>query len=148
MTTNQQPDIEQSLESHDAVPMSDQPAHHDNYDLRLQRIADYQSQALAKKHHLKSNLASINCGLMRIATQLETTIEQAMARSEISEAGMERLDQAIGTHLRVTRQIDRFAQIDLRPSVRGKPRLKKVEISEQTGEMPASFNGQSEDLKT
>lgn len=95
-----------------AVAESAQPArfHH----ARMSRVLDYQLSSLQKDDPLEANLGSINSGLMRVALWLDESIEHSM---EIGPRNVERLSRilpAIEAHLRVTRQVDRYAQLELR----------------------------------
>ena len=69
-----------------------------------------------------NRLISINSGLMRVALCLEETIEQAMGTGPPNLERLQRVLPAIDTHLRVTRQVDRFAQIELRAAEARKPK--------------------------
>jgi hypothetical protein len=102
------------IEPADTMPLAAGPELSESDQLRLQRILDYTAQALANSNVLESNLASINCGLLKMALWLEQTIAEAMTRTPVTPERMQRVYQAIDTHLRVARQIDRFAQIELR----------------------------------
>jgi len=96
----------------------------DRHEARLRRVLDYQANALAKEDALEGSLGSINSGLMRMSLWLDEAIEQAM---ESGPPHVERLEQilpAIETHLRVTRQVDRFAQIEMRANEARKPRAR------------------------
>ena len=86
----------------------------DCHDARLSRVLDYQASSLEKEDALEANLGSINSGLMRVALWLDETIEQAMGSGPPNVDSLQRILPAIDTHLRVTRQVDRFAQIELR----------------------------------
>ncbi len=77
-------------------------------------MIDYQTKSLEKTDALEANLGSINSGLMRIAVSLDETIEQAIESGPRTLERVQRILPAIETHLRVARQIDRFAQIDVR----------------------------------
>ena len=86
----------------------------DSHEARLSRVLDYQASSLGKEDPLEANLGSINSGLMRVALWLDETIEQAMESGPRTVERLQRILPAIDTHLRVTRQVDRFAQIELR----------------------------------
>jgi hypothetical protein len=88
----------------------------DVHEARLGRVLDYQAGSLAKEDALEANLGSINSGLMRVALWLDETIEEAMESGPRTVERLQRILPAIDTHLRVTRQVDRFAQIELRAS--------------------------------
>jgi hypothetical protein len=96
----------------------------DCHDKRLSRVLDYQANALAKKDALEANLGSLNSGLMRMSLWLDEAIEQAMGMGQPNVERLEQILPAIETHLRVMRQVDRFAQIELRANQSRKPRAK------------------------
>jgi hypothetical protein len=114
MATYDEMNADQPIEPADTMRFADGPGPTESDQLRLQRILDYAAQALAKSNVLESNLASINSGLLKMALWLEQTIEEATTRTPITPERMQRVYQAIDTHLRVARQIDRFSQIELR----------------------------------
>ena len=108
---------------------------------RLARVRDYQEAALAKEDLLQANLGSAASGLMRIGIRLDEVIEQVLAGgSPTLERALKSLP-AIETHLRLMRQVDRFAQLELRgtkgqtPTVTSK--LAKPETSPLAPEMPS-----------
>ena len=92
------------------------------HDARLSRVLDYQSRSLEKDDPLEANLGSINSGLMRVALWLDEAVEEAMASGPPNVERLSRILPAIDTHLRVTRQVDRFAQIELRAVEARKPK--------------------------
>ena len=59
---------------------------------------------------------------MRVALWLDETIEQAIESGPRTVERLQGLLPAIDTHLRVTRQIDRFAQTELRAAESRKTR--------------------------
>lgn len=89
---------------------------------RLKRVLDYRASSLQKDDPLEANLGSINSGLMRVALWLDETIEQAMQSGPPNVERLSRILPAIETHLRLTRQVDRFAQIELRAVEARKPK--------------------------
>lgn len=91
------------------------------HDARLSRVLDYLAHSLAKHDPLEANLGSINSGLMRMALWLDESVEQAMASGPPDVERLSRVLPAIDTHLRVTRQVDRFTQIVLRAVEARKP---------------------------
>ena len=103
-----------------AVAEAAQPTN--SHDARLSRVLDYQASSLQKDDPLEANLGSINSGLMRVALWLDETIEQAMESGPPNVERLSRILPAIDTHLRVTRQVDRFAQIELRAVEARKPK--------------------------
>lgn len=150
MDANDELNAPATIEPDGAAPPSDGALPTENYRLRFQRVLDYQGQALANVSPLESNLGSINCGLLRMALRLEETIEATMVRTPVSAERMERVYKAIDTHLRVARQIDRFAQVELRAADRSKAGLKKKTgvdaIVGDSSEPPPAMP--SEDLKS
>ena len=95
----------------------------DRHDARLSRVLDYQASSLEKEDALEANLGSLNSGLMRVALWLDETIEQAMDSGPPNIDRLQRILPAIDTHLRVTRQVDRFAQIELRAAEACNPKV-------------------------
>jgi len=93
------------------------------HEARLSRVRDYQAKSLAKEDDLEANLGSINSGLMRVALWLDEAIEQALESGPRSIERLKRMLPAIDTHLRVARQVDRFAQIEIRAAESRKPRV-------------------------
>ena len=81
---------------------------------RLDRILDYQTSALSKDDPLQANLGSVNSGLMTIAVQFDAFIGQVLAGGPATIERMQKLLPLLDAHLRVTRQIDRYAQIELK----------------------------------
>lgn len=82
--------------------------------LRKRRIDDFQRDALADPDALQANLGAINGGLMRMSHHMETAIEAALTTIADPVDRFERLGPAIDAFLKVTRQIDRLAQLDRR----------------------------------
>jgi hypothetical protein len=80
----------------------------------LSRVLDYQAHALAKPDPLQANLGSINSGLMRISLWLDESVAHALDGGPPDVERLSRVSQAIDTYLRVTRQVDRFSQLELR----------------------------------
>ncbi|SFJ41854.1 hypothetical protein [Planctomicrobium piriforme] len=89
---------------------------------RLRRVHDYQARSLEKSDSLEANLGSINSGLMCVALWLDEMIEHAMASGPRDIERLARIFPAIEMHLRVTRQVDRFAQIELRAQEARQPK--------------------------
>jgi hypothetical protein len=87
-------------------------------DRRRQRIDAYEDRALAAPDDLQSNVASLNCGLFRIGHWLEETIDEAISAGPTTPERTALVFKTIDTHLRVARQIDRFAEIERRTEAR------------------------------
>jgi hypothetical protein len=142
-----EPERDLPIERDGETPQPDEQSPSENYQLRLQRVRDYQNKSIANANELESNLGSINSGLLRIALRLEETIEEAMARTPVPVERMQRVYQAIDTHLRVSKQIDRFAQVELRGSdPRRRSSIKKIDVDRFDDKSPEPAAGQSEDL--
>jgi hypothetical protein len=92
------------------------------HEARLSRLLDYQARSLSKPDPLEANLGSINSGLMRMAVWLDEAVAQALASGPPHVERLAHVSQAIETLLRVTRQVDRFTQIELRALEARRPR--------------------------
>lgn len=129
-------------ETPDVAPSASHQSRADTQEARLSRVLDYQTASLAKRDPLAANLGSINSGLMRVALWLDETIEQAIGSGPRTVERLQKILPAIDTHLRVTRQVDRFAQIELRAAESRQPRMQdKVTIPAQQ----VVSTGESED---
>jgi hypothetical protein len=85
---------------------------------RLERVSAYGAAALSKRNALLANVGAINSGLMTVNLYLEQSLVQALATGPPSDERLEKLRPSIDMYLRVTRQIDRFAQLE----IKSKPR--------------------------
>jgi len=90
---------------------------------RLSRVYEYLTESLKKKDALEANVGSVNCGLMQIAIWLDEAIGQDIAIGPLDVDRLKHLSPAIETYLKVTRQIDRFAQIQIRATESRKPHV-------------------------
>jgi hypothetical protein len=81
---------------------------------RLDSIATYLAASLAKRNPLLATVGSVNSGLMSINLFLEESLLQALAAASSSIEQLQKLQPAIDMYLRVTRQIDRFAQLEIK----------------------------------
>ena len=106
------------------------------HEARLSRLHDYLTNSLEKKDALEANVGSVNSGLIRVAIWLDETIEQAIESGPCSIERIESVSPAIDTQLRVARQVDRFAQIEIRSTESGKP--KKIGSNTNMGGMPTT----------
>jgi hypothetical protein len=86
----------------------------DYHTARLQRIIDYQIEALAKPQALEANLGCVNGGLLRVSYYLEETLDESIAAGPRTADRLERMRPVVDMQLRVARQIQRFAQIETR----------------------------------
>jgi hypothetical protein len=83
---------------------------------RRQRVDDYQVDALKMKDALAANLGLMSGGLMRTSLWIEEAISDAMSTQIPTVEGLQQLLPAIETQLKLTRQVDRLAQVSIRIS--------------------------------
>jgi hypothetical protein len=149
MNANDELNAEATVEPDGAMPAVDSRQSLEDQLRRFRRVLDYQARALAKENELESNVASINCGLLRMALRLEEMIDSTMASTPVSLDRMQRIYQAIETHLKVTRQIDRFAQFEQRAADRCKSGSHEtITIDAIVGDSSDPTAAQSEDLSS
>ncbi len=91
------------------------------HELRLRRIREYLHESLCKDDSLESNVGAINSGLLRMAQWIEEVLEDAMSDGSQNLDRLKRLMPAIEAQLKIARQVDRFAQIELRAVEARKP---------------------------
>lgn len=82
--------------------------------LRLEKIHAYLVESLEQADTLQANLGATTSDLMLMGFRLKEAIEKAMADAATPLAQFEQLMPAIEGYLKVTRQIDRLAQLDRR----------------------------------
>jgi hypothetical protein len=78
------------------------------------RIDEYEVSSLHTEDHLEANLGSINAALMRISVSMQEAMERTISPGAMTTERLQKLVPIIETLLRVTRQIDRFAQLERR----------------------------------
>ena len=83
-------------------------------ELRRARIAEYRHEALRKEDSLRANLGAINAGLLEIALEHEIAVRKALQSGAGNMLESPYFQRAISTHLNITRQVDRFANVDVR----------------------------------
>lgn len=81
---------------------------------RRQRVDDYQLEALDMKDPLAANLGSMSGSLMRTSLWIEEAISDAMTVQIPTVDGLQRLLPAIEAQLKLTRQVDRLAQLSMK----------------------------------
>lgn len=91
---------------------------------RLRRAADFQVEALANRDCLAANLGGIAGSLMGVCVCLDSALTAAMAAESPLLGRMEKLAPDIEILLRITRQLDRLAQLDLQLNPRQRPAAK------------------------
>ena len=86
----------------------------ESHSLRRKRVAEYESVGLEKLDPLEACLAAINADLIRISFSLGDVIQQSLATETATAETVRRVEATLNNQLRVTRQIDRFAQLEVR----------------------------------
>lgn len=81
---------------------------------RRKRVDDYQREALGMKDPLAANLGSMSGSLMRTSLWFEEAISDAMTMQIPTVDGLQRILPAIETQLKLTRQVDRLAQLSMK----------------------------------
>ena len=83
-------------------------------EIRLGRALDYQSDALRKDDPLEACIGGLNAGLIRVACYLEDAVEQSLAKEPATIEKIRQLGPALDAYMRLTRQVERFAQVEAR----------------------------------
>ncbi len=89
-------------------------------DARVRRIMDLLREALAREGALEANLGAVNSDLMLMGYRLKRAIDEAMGTAAALDQ-FQRLMPAVESYLRLTRQMERLAQLSLRLEAPGKP---------------------------
>ena len=83
-------------------------------DVRLQRIMDYVKEASEKRDALDATLGAVNGDLLLIARRLRQELDDFLNRPSESAEELLLAQSFFDQHLRVAKQIDRFAQLDIK----------------------------------
>ena len=94
------------------VPKSEQAIRLD--EARLHRAFDYLKSTLQESDPLDANLGSINSGLIRMSLGFERSLLSKLEDGSPDVGQLIQILPAIETHLRMMRQVERFAQLKLR----------------------------------
>jgi alanine racemase len=86
----------------------------DDDELRLVRILDLQREALRKEDSLEACLGAHNSGLLRIGLRYEEAIQKALDAAKGNLHQILQVQPAMNTHLSISRQVDRFANLEAR----------------------------------
>ena len=93
-----------------ARPEADLPSS----DPRLKRIAEQAAEALRNPDLLRGNLAASGCDVMDLAYQLKRAIDEKLASDSRSLDRFADVSPAVELLLRMTKQINQFAQVEAR----------------------------------
>jgi hypothetical protein len=83
---------------------------------RQQRVDEYEENGLRSPDAMDACLAAVQADLMRVSFKLGPALEQALATPPINGESLRDIAAPLDMYLRVTRQIDRIGQLDLRRS--------------------------------
>lgn len=110
---------------------------------RLSRVGDYLVASLEKTNPLDANLGSLNSGLMEMALRLETMILQGLANGLPLVSRHESLMPALEVYLRLTRQVDRFSNLERQraePVAKAAGRKRLTPPAQETSQRPSTSN--------
>jgi hypothetical protein len=79
---------------------------------RLERVDQYQNEALMRPDPLAATLGSTNSGVMEIALRLERGIIKRLDAAPDAVEAAKRIEPTLNMFLRLTRQIDRNASLE------------------------------------
>jgi hypothetical protein len=81
-------------------------------ELREERIDDYLQQSLQDANHLRANLGAASADLMWLSRESAQVIREEFLSGARSAESLRQLAPHIELHLKVLRQLDRFANLD------------------------------------
>jgi len=85
---------------------------------RLDRVTAYGNASLGKRNPLLATLGSVNSGLMRVNLYVEEALVQTLATGPLTIEQIQKVQPSVDLLLRLTRQIDRLAQLEIKPRPR------------------------------
>jgi hypothetical protein len=83
-------------------------------DARRQRLLELVHETLAMKSPLEANLGIVSCDLMELAGAQKQRLTEAMAQQPKTLEDLDILSRAFDQFLRVTKQIETYAQLQIR----------------------------------
>jgi hypothetical protein len=83
-------------------------------ELRSARIEEYRYAALQHEDPLRANLGAVTAGLLDIVSKTETVVRNAMSSAGVNCFESPNAARAINTHLNLTREVNRYANLELR----------------------------------
>jgi hypothetical protein len=98
----------------DAVRADAPPPHCGGADVRLQRIMDYVKEASEKRDALDATLGAVNGDLLLMARRLRQELDDFLNRPSQSTEELLLAQAVFDQYLRLAKQIDRFAQLDIK----------------------------------
>ncbi len=97
-------------------------------DARRKRIADYEAAGLAKPDPGDACLAIINTDLIGLASDLADAIKESLTEGQTKADSVRRIEPALNNYLKVTRQVERFMQLEVRAA---EARKQAAKVQEQ-----------------
>jgi hypothetical protein len=82
--------------------------------MRRKRFAEFETKGLAQVDPLRACLSAINADLFEIASEFGRAIKKSRAADASTSGNREHDDADIDSYLRVTRQMDRLIQLDIK----------------------------------
>ena len=96
----------------DAPASATEPSGADVAQLRLQRIHQHLVEVLQQPDALRANLGATANDLLTLGYRLKEAIDQRLSDPSDPLARFENLTPAIEAYLKITRQVDRLANLD------------------------------------
>lgn len=93
------------------VTTSPEPGPAIPHDRRVERIADYVSEALDADDPLEANLGAVNADLMFMAYRLKQVVGDSLRESPETIRAMAEVMPAVDNYLKVTKQIGSMSQL-------------------------------------
>lgn len=93
---------------------------------RRRRLQEYHAQTLANPEPLTAVLGSINAGLMRVAFDFDQALQENLAGEPPTIAQIMEHAEALELQLKITRQIDRLAQLELHTAHKARAASEKL----------------------
>lgn len=83
-------------------------------DLAASRLRDYLRESLLQASATVAALASVNHGMIQIARKLEAALRDALSEEPLTLEQASAIEPMLNTYLRMTREIERYAQTQMR----------------------------------
>lgn len=83
-------------------------------ELRQQRVKEYEAKGLRNPEPFEACLAAIQADQIRVSFSMKHVLQQIFADAQASLESIPDMERVLNLYLRVTRQIERYGQLQIR----------------------------------
>jgi hypothetical protein len=130
---------DEALNAHLAGVGPDHPG--SSHDVRLERLNEYESAGGDKPDPLQALLTFTSADLMHVAFKLGDALKSTLGTAPVTGESVRQAQPVLNDYLRVTRQVDRYTQLELRleqARIRAEDERKRAKSTKLSGHFQQS----------